>query len=47
MAAEETCIFVVGGALSKDTRVGEAKLIHVLDTSMYFFLSFHLLILQT
>jgi hypothetical protein len=33
MACDGTCIFVLGGKLSQ---VDEAKLIHVLDTSMYF-----------
>jgi hypothetical protein len=37
MAADGTRIFVVGGALSEATPVDEAKLIHVLDTSMYSF----------
>ena len=29
-------VFVLGGELSPDVQVDEAKLIHVLDTSMYF-----------
>jgi hypothetical protein len=40
MACDGTRVFVVGGALSGGTQVDEAKLIHVLDTSMYSFRHF-------
>ena len=36
MASDGGCVFVLGGKLSADAQVDEAKLIHVLDTSMYF-----------
>ena len=36
MACDGTRLFVLGGALSPGAQVDEAKLIHVLDTSMYF-----------
>jgi hypothetical protein len=36
MACDGTRIFVPGGMLSPGAQVDEAKLIHVLDTSMYF-----------
>ena len=46
MASDGRRIFVLGGALSPGAQVDEAKLIHVLDTSTYFLLSFHLDSLQ-
>ena len=36
MASDGECVFVLGGKLSPGAQVDEAKLIHVLDTSMYF-----------
>ena len=42
MASDGTRVFVLGGELSPDAQVDESKLIHVLDTSMYFILPFHL-----
>ncbi|KAF8492381.1 hypothetical protein F5888DRAFT_1618986 [Russula emetica] len=36
MACDGTRVFVLGGMLSRGAQVDEAKLIHVLDTSMYF-----------
>ena len=36
MACDGTRVFVLGGELSPGAQVDEAKLIHVLDTSMYF-----------
>ncbi|KAF8492379.1 hypothetical protein F5888DRAFT_910078 [Russula emetica] len=36
MASDGTRVFVLGGELSPGAQVDEAKLIHVLDTSMYF-----------
>ncbi len=36
MASDGTRVFVLGGASSPHRAVDEAKLIHVLDTSMYF-----------
>ena len=36
MASDGRRVFVLGGALSADAQENEAKLIHVLDTSMYF-----------
>ncbi|KAF8499888.1 hypothetical protein F5888DRAFT_1921693 [Russula emetica] len=36
MACDGTRVFVLGGQLSPGEQVDEAKLIHVLDTSMYF-----------
>jgi hypothetical protein len=36
MASDGRRLFVLGGGLSPGTQVDEAKLIHVLDTSMYF-----------
>jgi hypothetical protein len=42
MACDGTHVFVLGGDLSTSAQVDKAKLIHVLDTSMYtFFLLFH------
>jgi hypothetical protein len=35
-ASDGRRVFVLGGELSPDVQVDEAKLIHVLDTSMYF-----------
>ena len=42
MASDGRRVFVLGGALSADAQEDEAKVIHILDTSMYFILSFHL-----
>jgi hypothetical protein len=36
MACDGTRVFVLGGELSLGAQVDEAKLIHVLDMSMYF-----------
>jgi hypothetical protein len=36
MASDGRRVFVLGGLLSPGTQADEAKLIHVLDTSMYF-----------
>ena len=46
MASDGRRVFVLGGELSPSTQVDEARLIYVLDTSMYFHLSFHLDSLQ-
>jgi hypothetical protein len=37
MACDGTRVFVLGGKLYPGVQVDEARLIHVLDTSMYFF----------
>ena len=37
MASDGTCVFVLGGD-SKSAQAEEMSLIHVLDTSMYFFI---------
>ena len=37
MASDGRRVFLLGGELSPGTRADKAKLIHVLDTSMYFF----------
>jgi hypothetical protein len=37
MASDGRRVFVLGGDLSPNAQVDEAKLIHVLDTSKYFF----------
>ena len=42
MACDGRRVFVLGGDLSPGAQVDEAKLIHALDTGMYFALSFHL-----
>ncbi len=42
MASDETRMFVLGGTLSVGAQADESKLVHVLDTGMYFFLSSHL-----
>ena len=42
MACDGTRLFVLGGTLLAGGQVDEAKLIHVLDTSMYFHFVFHL-----
>ena len=49
MACDGTRVFVLGGRLSPGAQVDDVKPIHILDTSMYFLLSFHLhsLIIET
>jgi hypothetical protein len=42
MACDGTRIFVLGGLLSPGAQADETNPIHILDTSMYFFLSFYL-----
>ena len=42
MASDGGRVFVLGGGLTPGAPVHEAKLIHVLDTSMYILLSFYL-----
>ncbi len=42
MASDGTRVFMLGGISSAGEQADEAKHIHVLDTSMYFFLSSHL-----
>ena len=41
MISNGTQLFVLGGASEMGTQADESELIHVLETSMYFFLSFH------
>jgi hypothetical protein len=36
MGCDGTRVFVLGGKLSRGAKADETKLIHVLDTSMYF-----------
>jgi hypothetical protein len=47
MASHGTRVFVLGGESSAGPQADEAMLIHVLDTSTYFLLSFHLDSLQS
>ena len=42
MASHGTRVFVLGGETSEGPQVDDSMLIHVLDTSTYFLLSFHL-----
>ena len=46
MVCDGTRVFVLGGVLSAGVQVDDAKPIHILDTSMYSLLSFHLKSLQ-
>ena len=41
MVSNGTRLFVLGGALEAGTPVDKTEVIHVLETSMYFFLSLH------
>jgi hypothetical protein len=42
MASSGTLVFMLGGRLAAGAQADETALIHVLETSTYFFLSFHL-----
>ena len=41
MVSDKTRLFVLGGALEAGTPVDKTEVFHVLETSMYFFLSLH------